>query len=543
MRRLLVNRARLVQWILLLMVVPVFLWQAALEGDFRVDDAYITFAFSKNLAAGHGPVYGYGMVVEGYSNFLWMLLSAIAQLLYPADILLGVRIAAWGCVAILIGSMTGLVRLQAPIWAAVVAAAALALCSDITRAVLSGLETVPFTAAIAFAFYFYLSATPSKRRYSALAFVPAALLRIDGFLPLLFVLGFEILTRIAERRFKPKALLLWAAPALAVVGAYWLWRWHYYGLPLPTTYYAKTVVAESNQFRGSNYLFDSIRDLGLLPVLILAVYGAAKYKTKATVALAGFCLAHSLYVVQVGGDWMPFNRFVLPILPLLLVLMVWGLAAIKSDLRHRSFVVKVPSALAALAAVGYFVVSADAHSVNSPQEDSKLRTAEGVEVHTRRLLEAAPYVHDMIRKPGEKLVTDYGGVFAYYSEAMVFEMWGLSNRRIALEGDTQGINPIYGKTCVPCYKDFDPDYFHSIVPLLRPAGSINSHSQMIRDVFQGAAIDRVIDLRSRYAIGFVEDPQTGKGLYFLEKRRAGIPLVPRSTDGGRRIVYPQQYGH
>ena len=42
------------------------------------DDAYITFRFAGNLVRGHGLVWNEGgPPVEGYTNFLWMLLSAL----------------------------------------------------------------------------------------------------------------------------------------------------------------------------------------------------------------------------------------------------------------------------------------------------------------------------------------------------------------------------------------------------------------------------------------------------------------------------------
>ncbi|MGD2207611.1 MAG: hypothetical protein PVH17_12630, partial [Anaerolineae bacterium] len=42
-----------------------------------VDDAYISFRYSDNLARGHGLVWNIGQdPVEGYTNFLWVLLGA-----------------------------------------------------------------------------------------------------------------------------------------------------------------------------------------------------------------------------------------------------------------------------------------------------------------------------------------------------------------------------------------------------------------------------------------------------------------------------------
>jgi hypothetical protein len=44
--------------------------------DFMVDDAYISFRYARNLVEGHGLVFNQGERVEGYSNFLWVLLIA-----------------------------------------------------------------------------------------------------------------------------------------------------------------------------------------------------------------------------------------------------------------------------------------------------------------------------------------------------------------------------------------------------------------------------------------------------------------------------------
>src|SRR5262245_15180176 len=45
--------------------------------SFLTDDAYISFRYARNLADGHGLVFNPGGErVEGYSNFLWVLILA-----------------------------------------------------------------------------------------------------------------------------------------------------------------------------------------------------------------------------------------------------------------------------------------------------------------------------------------------------------------------------------------------------------------------------------------------------------------------------------
>ena len=47
---------------------------------FLTDDAFISFRYARNLATGHGLVFNPGHEpVEGYSNFLWVLILAGAR--------------------------------------------------------------------------------------------------------------------------------------------------------------------------------------------------------------------------------------------------------------------------------------------------------------------------------------------------------------------------------------------------------------------------------------------------------------------------------
>ena len=56
------------------MLIPMF--------DITVDDAYISFRYASNWSSGEGLLYNVGAApVEGYTNFLWIVLLAVfAQL-------------------------------------------------------------------------------------------------------------------------------------------------------------------------------------------------------------------------------------------------------------------------------------------------------------------------------------------------------------------------------------------------------------------------------------------------------------------------------
>ena len=59
-------------WLVLLVVFAANVQRSS----FITDDAFISFRYSKHLVEGLGLVYNPGERVEGYTNFLWVLLIA-----------------------------------------------------------------------------------------------------------------------------------------------------------------------------------------------------------------------------------------------------------------------------------------------------------------------------------------------------------------------------------------------------------------------------------------------------------------------------------
>ena len=57
------------------LAAPLLVLMALAYWPFKVDDAYTSFVYGKNLVEGHGLTYN-GIVVEGYSNFLWTVMIA-----------------------------------------------------------------------------------------------------------------------------------------------------------------------------------------------------------------------------------------------------------------------------------------------------------------------------------------------------------------------------------------------------------------------------------------------------------------------------------
>ena len=524
----------------LLLVVAVIIDQVHRSMAFRVDDAYITFSFSKNLGTGRGPVFSHGLRVEGYSNFLWMVLVAIRYVFTSSGDPYGfARVLAFACVAATFWAVYRLSRRAAGPFASLLAVGLLACCSDLFRAAASGLETAPFAAAIVVGWLVYLEEPATQRRWSLLAFVPAALLRIDGFVPLLVVCGVEVLSAIAQKRFSVSRALRWALPAFTIWGAYFAWRYAYYGLPLPTTYYAKSMVTANEPERGVHQAWDLLHDYGALALLPLLSVPLVKGPRREAACLSLAVALQVFHAVNVGGDWMPFNRFFLPIVPLVAVLVGWGADGAFRSVSRSGYLVRGATGLVVLAALAFSAVHMHVISVDSTEERDKLGNAAHVGKHTTEsLLPAKDLMSYVVRRPGDRLVTDYAGVFSVFTDAEVIDMWGLCNADIALHGGINGINPIYGKECAACYARLEPDYFHVTVPIVRKERSFRNLAEVLSNVFQGYAIDQVIDIRQNFAAGRVVEEATGDTLWFLERRRPDLPLKLRRPAPGIHVDYP-----
>ena len=178
-----------------------------------------------------------------------------------------------------------------------------------------------------------------------------------------------------QRRFSLRGYARWAAGPLALYGLYFGWRWLYFGLPFPTTYYAKSVAATTDEFRGANYVWDALRDTGALWLVPLILWGLSRKPGRYNVFAASLVLLQAAYVQHVGGDWMPFNRFLLPVAPLVAVLFAWGCGQAWADLRRCHAGDRALFAALAAAVVLMTARYLSADSIETSREESKLAYA------------------------------------------------------------------------------------------------------------------------------------------------------------------------
>ena len=276
---------------------------------FTVDDSFISYRYARNLADGLGLVYNAGEHIEGYTNFLFtVMLAGGIKIGIDPDTLAKVI----GCFSA-IGAVVVLYLLGARLrpYSLMPCVATWLYTSSIVAMGYSvfGLETGFFV-------FLLLAGTLQMFRETE---------KGEGFLGSAILFGIAGLTRpeapmyiglpmlLLGRRFFSKQNILRGLVFAAPIAVHMLFRHSYYGTWLPNTFSAKTGDLSGQIRAGTEYVRQYFGLVG--PVLLMAFGGLGigiVKKSREILSVAVVTLAALGYVILVGGDWMPFYRFMAP---------------------------------------------------------------------------------------------------------------------------------------------------------------------------------------------------------------------------------------
>jgi tetratricopeptide (TPR) repeat protein len=381
--------AHIVQFLIFLLLVAYFFYQASIYWVAVIDDSYITFRFSDHLVRGHGLVFNEGGPrVEGFTNFLWMV-SCAAAIAAGWDVMffskwlglacaVGTIVTSW-CFARRLTGNSSVFNLL-PV-------ALLCTSSHFAHWSLMGMETQMATFFVFATFARFQTEMTDHRAWLISPFTAtlAAMTRIDS-LYYLSPLGVYGLVLILQGSLRLSRMLWWSGFAAATFGAYFAWKVAYFGDIAPNTYYAKQRLVNVNpeKVRGKAHLYqfymnqngDNAEPLDFgsipkdLPRRAALVRARLLYELRGGKAnslwwmnwwmgsLAVVVLFPRMrnwflvlapvgmnvyYVYHVDGDWMPNFRFFQVVLPFL------AIAGAEAVQRLRESAAKRPGAIAAAA--------------------------------------------------------------------------------------------------------------------------------------------------------------------------------------------------
>ncbi|HEX6837918.1 MAG TPA: hypothetical protein VF334_15175, partial [Polyangia bacterium] len=308
--------------------------------DFTVDDAAISYAYSQSFAHGDGLVgVPGGERVEGYSNFLWVILVGVAVAVAGHVLVVAKVLGLLLAVAITLGAAELLAALRRR--RSALDALPAALCAaflPIPYWSMSGLENPLFLALTLWCAVRLVREAdePALAPWSALLAAGVALTRPDGLVVVAAAAAGQLLTRHQLRR-APRWLLLAAVP----IGAHVAWRYAYYAYPWPNTYYVKVAfpfrLGElfDRKSRGWVYLLAFHDRYRLTTLMALVPLSLVTRAARTRLAVLGLVAATLFFPIYARGDWMSEGRFAVGAAPLLFALAVDGIENVARLARAR----------------------------------------------------------------------------------------------------------------------------------------------------------------------------------------------------------------
>lgn len=297
---------------------------------FYADDAMISLRYAQRLLEGQGLTWTEGERVEGYSNLLWVLMTAGLGAL-GVDLLTATRVLG---VAGFMGLMV-LISLGSDgrpcARRALSGGAFLALSGGLAVWAVGGLSQT-FFSMLNLAALLALRRTHTRWGLAATAtlLAMATLLRIDGAVLVAALLLAGLIQGVPWRRIA----LVGLAPAVAWSGQQ-LFRVLYYQDWVPNTARVKVSFTLERALRGLAWTGDALLDHGALLAAAAVAVVLLRRRALPPLTVAVLWVA---YVTWVGGDLFHGWRLFLPVLPMLALLVAdaaprfgrrgWGLLAV-----------------------------------------------------------------------------------------------------------------------------------------------------------------------------------------------------------------------
>lgn len=421
--------------IVLLALAAAVLLYAALFVNFDIppfEDAAMLMRYADHLAHGYGVVWNIGEPpVDGATDFLFMAASAaLIRLGLPVG--RAVRLLGFGAhlATVLLVYWANRKLWRAGIPAAFFSALYLAVGTGLSYvAAYFGTPVFAFFAALSWVAALLLinSDEPSVQGsiFFAFAGLLTGLVRPEGVILAVLMLGSVIVIR--GWRGSARILLTFAVVFLILGGAYFLWRWNYFGHPLPNPFYKKGGgYSHLGSLQGS--WLNVLRLCAPFWLAFLLAFRSPKTARLAIAFLLPVAVFTSIFVLI--SDETNFGaRFQYAVLPIMLIswipLVQQGLPAwpIQSMRERRAL---IGTAILAAGALLLYSGLQNCLLTSAQQSCSSAYESDG-------RYDLAKILSDYQGK-GYVIATSEAGLLPYYSRWVAVDTWGLNDAWIARNG-------------------------------------------------------------------------------------------------------------
>ncbi len=387
---------------------------------FTIDDAFISLRYAKHLSLGHGLIWNLGGErVEGYSNFLWVLIEAFLFKLNMPTLFI-VKILGVVCLILSGYFLYKLSRLFLSVYLSLICACLLLLHRGEILWSVSGLETLFFQALLLLTvLILFIARKQKKNRYFlivALLSFALSITRIEGvgitalFLLLLFIEDVRDTKCFVERGF-----LTYLMTYSVLIIPVFFFRYHYYGHLFPNPVYCKALFSSLPGYES--YLYLKL----IAPILVFNIYLLFCHYDRriwylllpSILFLLGFLHAD----VVVAFD----NRYFLPTFALLLPLLVLSLKEIATVLSIRD-----SESVVAITALLLCFLSFPKSTIKQMQQFALTNQS----AHQFRI-DIVHWIHHNISKNYAIALGDCG-LIPYFSERTFIDTYCLNSKEMTL---------------------------------------------------------------------------------------------------------------
>lgn len=406
----------------LVLLATLFLITHVTRHAIPMEDAFMLLRYSRNLAEGHGIVWNVGEhPVEGATDFLYMVLIGWGSRLTHLDVIAVGRILIFASQLITVAALYLAARwiFDSPVWIAAFFAV-LCACGSAYHFV-DSLFSAPFfglfglLAWVAVYLMAYRGITWTRAIAFSLLGLTLGLIRPEGNLIALFML---LATLYGAREGRLRAVLAFAVVFGLLGGSYFLWRWHYFGYPLPNPFYVKHETSFATVKITARVVIELT--FPVLPMVCLGLVNPRGRRSMAMLALVvlPFLLMWGLMSLDNNG----FDRFQYIVVSIIYLAAADTLTAfyrmLKPTLQRepglRRGMIGFAVATAVLS-VSYLMHLDRATYMNKGGHDLGLRLQ--------------PFASH-----GDTMVTTEAGALPFYSEWRAIDAFGLNDEYIAHHG-------------------------------------------------------------------------------------------------------------
>lgn len=393
------------------------------------EDAYIAYRYVHQFIDGNGLVFNIGERVEGYSDFLWIIIiSATSKLGIEIPIagrLLGLF---FSILTVLFSYYLGKLLNKGSENSGLITAYLVSVFGIFACYGLSGLEVPLFS-------FFILSilycCVKQKWLLSGLITSLAIMTHPDGILIAIGVAVFILLSK-AVVSFKLKAMAFSLLGFLILFLPWTIWRIEYYGYLLPNAMAAKKGLPFALELKhGKNYLFSFFRMYWPISLLLFGaalVFFRSLFMKKSKISpelgfLSIILILNILFVLFVGGDWMPQWRFISPFAPVIILLIVYF---IPDNVKNNTGSIISNVIILTISFIGLLIFTISFKFNGIPRVRIWTNSTNGLKF-------IGKWFHNTL-PPKTCIAVFCNGALSYYDELPTIDMLGLTDEHISRFG-------------------------------------------------------------------------------------------------------------